>query len=153
MAKKRINELSGELNVSNKEIIDFLKAHNVEVASHMNTIDEDAIKMVNDHFGKKKAAPVKSDAPRAGVAPAGQAQARPVRRPVDAPNPNAPKRQMLSGPEEKRQQLAQRKQMNDGTRPAQPVRRMLDGPEERRQLQQQQAPRRQMLSSSRLRTS
>ncbi len=146
MAKKRINELSGELNVSNKEIIDFLKAHNVEVASHMNTIDEDAIKMVNDHFGKKKAAPVKSDAPRTGVAPAGQAQARPVRRPGDAPNPNAPKRQMLSGPEEKRQQLAQRKQMNDGTRPAQPVRRMLDGPEERRQLQQQQAPRRQMLN-------
>ncbi len=137
MAKKRISELSGELNVTNKEIIDFLKAHNVEVASHMNSVDEDVIKMVNDHFGKKKAAPAKAPA-----APAGQ---KPLRRPVEG---QVAPRKMLSGPEEKKQlmqQQQQRRQMADGPRNVQPQRRMLDGPEEKKQLMQQQQ-RRQMLN-------
>jgi translation initiation factor IF-2 len=143
MAKKRISELSGELNVSNKEIIDFLNAHNVEVSSHMNSVDEDAIKMVNEHFGKKKATPARSEIKSApsGNAPTGQ---KPVRRTNDVQG--AP-RKMLSGPEEKRQlmqQQNQRRQMADGPRNGQPVRRMLDGPEERRQMQQGQ--KRQMLN-------
>ncbi len=142
MAKKRISELSGELNVTNKEVIEYLKAHGVEVTNHMNMIDDDAIKMVNDHFGKKKAAP---KAPAAGTA-AAPAQ-RMIRRPAEPQGTQAPRRQMLSGPEEKKQllqQQAQRRQSAEGQRNGQPVRRMLDGPEERRQMQQ--APKRQMLN-------
>ncbi len=141
MAKKRISELSGELNVSNKEIIDFLNAHNVEVTSHMNAIDEDAIKMVTDYVKKKKAAAAKPEAQKS-AAGAGQ---RMMRKPPEGQG-NAAPRKMLSGPEEKmRLQQAQRRQMADGPRNAnQPVRRMLDGPEDRRQMGQ--APRRQMLN-------
>ncbi|MCR5585608.1 MAG: translation initiation factor IF-2 N-terminal domain-containing protein, partial [Lachnospiraceae bacterium] len=135
MAKKRINELSAELNVTNKEVIDFLRAHNVDVTSHMNAIEDDAIKMVNDHFGKKKAAPIKN------AASSNQAQ-RPLRRPSEGQAQASPvRRQMLSGPEEKKQ-LMQKRQMADGPRNGQPQRRMLDGPEEKRQLMQK----RQMLN-------
>ena len=50
MAKKRVHELAKEINVSNKEIKDFLNSIGVEVKSHMSSVPEDKIQAVIDNF-------------------------------------------------------------------------------------------------------
>ncbi|MCD8365655.1 MAG: translation initiation factor IF-2 N-terminal domain-containing protein, partial [Clostridiales bacterium] len=57
MAKVRVYEIAKELNVSNKEIIDFLSGHNVEVKSHSSTLEEDAVSLIRGHYSKKTPAP------------------------------------------------------------------------------------------------
>ena len=52
MPKKRIYELSKELNLKNSDIVEFLQSKNVDVKSHSSSIDDDAIEMVKKHFGK-----------------------------------------------------------------------------------------------------
>ena len=50
MPKLRVFELAQELKVTNKEVIDFLKEKDVEVKSHMSTLEEKDQKMVRDSF-------------------------------------------------------------------------------------------------------
>ena len=52
MPKKRIYELSKELNLKNSDIVEFLQSKNVDVKSHSSSIDDDAVDMVKKHFGK-----------------------------------------------------------------------------------------------------
>ncbi len=54
MSKMRIHELSKEINVSNKEIIELLKSNGIEVASHMSNIEDDAIALVKKKFAPKQ---------------------------------------------------------------------------------------------------
>ena len=62
MGKTRVHELAKELDVQAKDIITYLTANNIEVTSHMSTIDEKAIQMVKNKFGKKaEAAPAKAE--------------------------------------------------------------------------------------------
>ena len=53
MAKMRIHELAKELGKDSKEIISFFAEHNVEIKSHMSTVDEDQIKLYKDSLGVK----------------------------------------------------------------------------------------------------
>ncbi len=50
MPKLRVFELAQELKISNKVVIDFLKEKDVEVKSHMSTLEEKEQKMVRDSF-------------------------------------------------------------------------------------------------------
>ncbi len=50
MPKLRVFELAQELKKTNKEVIDFLKENNVNVKSHMSTLEEKDQKMVRDSF-------------------------------------------------------------------------------------------------------
>ena len=61
-----INELSKQLGVKNKELIDFLKSKGFKVSSHMQTLTDEMIDTVESEFVKqpekveeKKTAPVK----------------------------------------------------------------------------------------------
>jgi hypothetical protein len=61
-----INELSKQLGVKNKELIDFLKSKGFKVSSHMQTLTDEMIDAVESEFVKqpekveeKKTAPVK----------------------------------------------------------------------------------------------
>ena len=54
MPKLRIYEIAQEINKTNKEVLDFLKEKNIEVKSHMSTLEEKEEKMVRDAFAGKK---------------------------------------------------------------------------------------------------
>ncbi|MCD8148052.1 MAG: translation initiation factor IF-2 [Clostridiales bacterium] len=56
MAKVRVYEIAKELNVSNKEIIDFLSGHNIEAKSHSSSLEDDAVSLIRGHYGKKSSA-------------------------------------------------------------------------------------------------
>ena len=60
MAKIKIHELAKELEVSSKDVVTFLNENNIEVANHMSAIEDEAIKMVKNKFGKKEAPKAKS---------------------------------------------------------------------------------------------
>jgi len=50
MSKIRVYEYAKKLNLSSKELISVLKKVNVEVANHMSTLEEEAIKKVEQHL-------------------------------------------------------------------------------------------------------
>ncbi len=54
MSTVRVYELAKELNVSNKEVLDFLKSKNIDLTSHMSNVEDDHAQMVRN--GLKKAA-------------------------------------------------------------------------------------------------
>ncbi|WP_130807045.1 translation initiation factor IF-2 [Senegalia massiliensis] len=53
MAKKRVYELAKELEISSKELINKMKELDIEVSSHMSTIDDDEAKILKELFDKK----------------------------------------------------------------------------------------------------
>lgn len=53
MPKLRIYELAQELNKTNKEVMEVLKAKKVDVKSHMSTLEDREEKMVREAFEKK----------------------------------------------------------------------------------------------------
>lgn len=56
MSTVRVYELAKELNVSNKEVLDFLKSKNIDLTSHMSNVEEEHAQMVRNGL-KKAAAP------------------------------------------------------------------------------------------------
>ena len=52
MSKIKVYELAKELEVSNKEIVDFLKSKNIEVRTHMSAVDEADAEAVRKAFPK-----------------------------------------------------------------------------------------------------
>ena len=54
MSKLRIYEIAQELHKTNKEVLDYLKEKNIEVKSHMSTLEEKDEKMVREAFASKK---------------------------------------------------------------------------------------------------
>ena len=50
MTKMRVHELAKEINKENKEVIEFLRSKNVEVKSHMSSVDSEEADMVRKHF-------------------------------------------------------------------------------------------------------
>src|SRR5699024_12865715 len=67
MSKIRIHEYAKEKGLTSKEIIDFLESKNIEVKSHMSSLEDDVLKVLDAEFNKNS-----RDAPqrRAGSKPA-----------------------------------------------------------------------------------
>ncbi|MCD7982398.1 MAG: translation initiation factor IF-2 [Clostridiales bacterium] len=63
MAKMRVYDLAKELGISNKEIIDFLSGQNIEIKSHSSSLDESAVSLVRNKFGKKDSASAETAGP------------------------------------------------------------------------------------------
>lgn len=63
MAKMRVHELSKELKITNKDIIEALAKKGIEV-KHMSALDDDAITYVKGIFGARKADTIKTDVPK-----------------------------------------------------------------------------------------
>uniref|UniRef100_UPI00286F5A3B translation initiation factor IF-2 N-terminal domain-containing protein n=1 Tax=Anaerosporobacter sp. TaxID=1872529 RepID=UPI00286F5A3B len=61
MSKIKIYELAKELDKSNKDIISFLQEKGIEVKSHMNSIEGDAVRMVREKY--TTSAPAKESEP------------------------------------------------------------------------------------------
>ena len=64
MSKKRVYEVAKDLGVENKVVIDALKKHNVEVKSHMSTVEDSQVSMIKQSLagGAKQ---TQSEAPKA----------------------------------------------------------------------------------------
>ena len=54
MSKTRIHEYAKEIGLSSKEVIDFLVSQNVEVKSHMSSIEDDVLVMLDKKFKNKE---------------------------------------------------------------------------------------------------
>lgn len=52
MSKIRIHEYAKETGLTSKEIIDFLESKNIEVKSHMSSIEDDVLKVLDEKFKK-----------------------------------------------------------------------------------------------------
>ena len=50
MSKMKVYELAKELDIPSKELIEFLGGKQMEVKSHMSSLEEPEIKMVRDSF-------------------------------------------------------------------------------------------------------
>ncbi|MGN0170183.1 MAG: translation initiation factor IF-2 [Lachnospiraceae bacterium] len=85
MSKIRVHELAKELNVNNKEIMSFLEKKQIEVKSHMSTLEDDQADMIRKNFGGEKTAksaepvqPVKPEAaPKPEKKPEAKTEAKP----------------------------------------------------------------------------
>ena len=51
MSKKRVYEVAKELGVENKVVIDALKKHNIDVKSHMSTVEDSQLSMIKQSLG------------------------------------------------------------------------------------------------------
>ena len=66
MAKMRVNELARELEVENKQIIEFLSTTEYAVKSHSSSVEENVQALVREKFGKRKP---KAEKPAEAVKP------------------------------------------------------------------------------------
>ena len=66
MSKIKVYELAKELGVTNKEIVDFLKSKNIEVKTHMSTVEDADADVVRNTFpkGEKAADKPESETPK-----------------------------------------------------------------------------------------
>ena len=53
MSKKRIYEYAKEQNVKSKDVIDELKAMDIDVSSHMQTLEDSQIKALDQKYNKQ----------------------------------------------------------------------------------------------------
>ena len=52
MAKIRVHEIAKEYNVPAKDVMTCLEGHNIEVSSHMSTLEDNAVALVRGKYGK-----------------------------------------------------------------------------------------------------
>ncbi len=73
MAKIRVHELSKQLNISNKDIIDTLGAKGIEIKSHMSNLDDSMVAIVKSKFSgagnDPKQAAAKTETPKQQAKP------------------------------------------------------------------------------------
>ena len=73
MAKIRVHELSKQLNISNKDIIDTLGAKGIEIKSHMSNLDDSMVAIVKSKFSgagnAPKQAAAKTETPKQQAKP------------------------------------------------------------------------------------
>ena len=48
----KVNELSKELEITNKELIDFLKKNEYKISSHMQSVPDEMIEPAKEYFSK-----------------------------------------------------------------------------------------------------
>ena len=74
MSKMKVYELAKELGKSSKELLEFLGGKNIEVKSHMSSIENETIEMVRKAFGGK------TGEPKAETAAAAKTEAAPKKK-------------------------------------------------------------------------
>src|SRR5437763_161150 len=63
MAKKRVYELAKDLGLSNKEMVDWLRAHEYDVKSHSSSLEDDQALAVVEKFKGEKGPKVEAPKP------------------------------------------------------------------------------------------
>ena len=134
MAKMKVHELAKELNVQSKDVVEYLKNNNVEVASHMSVLDEKAASMVKNKFGKKENTVKKDDGEKTAERPKKKASISAVYNPQNSKMGNRRGGQKgQSGNRSDRQDRSSNRAQND--RPARPNRPIKPRPDRLRPSQ------------------
>ena len=134
MAKMKVHELAKELNVQSKDVVEYLKNNNVEVASHMSVLDEKAASMVKNKFGKKENTVKKDDGEKTTERPKKKASISAVYNPQNSKMGNRRGGQKgQSGNRSDRQDRSSNRTQND--RPARPNRPIKPRPDRLRPSQ------------------
>ena len=134
MAKMKVHELAKELNVQSKDVVEYLKNNNVEVASHMSVLDEKAASMVKNKFGKKENTVKKDDSEKTAERPKKKASISAVYNPQNSKMGNRRGGQKgQSGNRSDRQDRSSNRTQND--RPARPNRPIKPRPDRLRPSQ------------------
>src|SRR3982750_280826 len=63
MAKKRVYELAKDLGLSNKEMVDWLRAHEYDVKSHSSSLEDDQALAVVEKFKGEKGTKIEAPKP------------------------------------------------------------------------------------------
>ena len=63
MTKMRVHELAKELGVENKELLETLRKKDIDVKSHMSSLEEDVISMLRTAYPSGKTTEKSSDQP------------------------------------------------------------------------------------------
>ena len=134
MAKMKVHELAKELNVQSKDVVEYLKNNNVEVASHMSVLDEKAASMVKNKFGKKENTVKKDDGEKTAERPKKKASISAVYNPQNSKMGNRRGGQKgQGGNRSDRQDRSSNRTQND--RPARPNRPIKPRPDRLRPSQ------------------
>ena len=64
MSKMRVHELAKELGMDNKELMDILEKKNIEVKSHMSSLEENLVEEIKKEAGKKEQKKTEEAAPK-----------------------------------------------------------------------------------------
>lgn len=64
MSKMRVHELAKELGMDNKELMDILEKKNIEVKSHMSSLEENVVEEIKKEAGKKEQKKTEEAAPK-----------------------------------------------------------------------------------------
>ncbi|MBC5688029.1 translation initiation factor IF-2 [Mediterraneibacter sp. NSJ-55] len=64
MSKMRVHELAKELGMENKELMDILEKKNIEVKSHMSSLEENVVEEIKKEAGKKEQKKTEEAAPK-----------------------------------------------------------------------------------------
>ena len=80
MAKVKVHELAKELNIQSKEILQYLSEQNIEVKSHMSSIEDDVIRVVKKKFAKSEPVKEEKAAPKAAEKEEDAHQERPKKK-------------------------------------------------------------------------
>ena len=80
MAKVKVHELAKELNIQSKEILEYLSEQNIEVKSHMSSIEDDVIRVVKKKFAKSEPVKEEKAAPKAAEKEEDAHQERPKKK-------------------------------------------------------------------------
>ncbi|MFW6052508.1 MAG: translation initiation factor IF-2 [Desulfosalsimonas sp.] len=68
MAKRRVFELARELNMTNKELLDKMRELNIDVSSHLGSLEDDTVSQIkNEIFGREKKAEIEDTRVRPNV--------------------------------------------------------------------------------------
>ena len=76
MSKLRVHEIARELDKTNKEVMDFLKSKNIDVKSHMSSLEDDHVSMIRSNLRKGNVAAASTDSAK----PAAPAEEKPKKK-------------------------------------------------------------------------
>ncbi|QJU13457.1 translation initiation factor IF-2 [Blautia pseudococcoides] len=76
MSKLRVHEIARELDKSNKEVMDFLKSKNIDVKSHMSSLEDDHVSLIRSNLRKGNMAAASTDTAK----PAASAEEKPKKK-------------------------------------------------------------------------
>lgn len=100
MSKIRIHEYAKENGVPSKEIIEYLQEKGIEAKSHMKSLEDDELSVLDKNFKKSAAKPEagKSDKPAQNKSQEQKPGNKPAGKPGNKPANNSPNNQNKKGP-------------------------------------------------------
>ena len=147
MAKRRVYELARELNMTNRELLDKLEEHHIEVKNHMSSLEENEIARIKDAlFGRKETADIEDTRVRPNIIRRRRKpRAEDALSDEAAAEPEAPEAEKTPAPETKPEPVEEEpipapKEKEQTAKPVEPERLEPEVPEEPEKSEEPETP-------------